>query len=87
MQVLEWTLLNSVVAYVGYLLAAYCIDKKWMGRVRLQNIGFLMSFVLFICCGAAYYQLIKPGAPHCSSSSRREKSSVRSFKDPSLLKA
>ena len=60
-QVLEWTLLNSFIAYLGYLLAAYHIDKPWMGRMRLQSLGFLMSFILFICCGAAYHQLIHPG--------------------------
>ncbi len=59
-QVLEWTLLNSFVAYVGYILAAYTIDKPWMGRMRLQSLGFLMSFILFICCGTAYHQLIHP---------------------------
>ena len=61
MQVLEWTLLNSFIAYLGYLLAAYHIDKPWMGRMRLQSLGFLMSFILFICCGTAYHQLIHPG--------------------------
>ncbi|CAL8468283.1 g7823 [Coccomyxa elongata] len=63
-QVLEWTLLNSFVAYIGYILAAYHIDKKWMGRMRLQSLGFLMSFILFICCGAAYHQLIHPSNIH-----------------------
>ena len=58
---LEWTLLNSVVAYSGYILAAYSIDKKWMGRMRLQTIGFFMSFLLFIICGLAYDTLVKPG--------------------------
>ncbi|CAK0783592.1 hypothetical protein CVIRNUC_006791 [Coccomyxa viridis] len=63
-QVLEWTLLNSFIAYLGYLLAAYHIDKPWMGRMRLQSLGFLMSFILFICCGAAYHQLIHPANIH-----------------------
>ena len=58
---LEWTLLNSFIAYLGYLLAAVHIDKPWMGRMRLQSLGFLMSFILFICCGAAYHQLVHPG--------------------------
>jgi hypothetical protein len=60
-QVLEWTLLNSFVAYTGYLLAAVHIDQPWMGRMRLQSFGFLMSFILFICCAAAYHQLVHPG--------------------------
>ena len=57
---LEWTLLNSFIAYMGYILAAFTIDKPWMGRMRLQSFGFLMSFILFICCGLAYHQLIHP---------------------------
>ncbi len=68
MQVLEWTLLNSFVAYVGYILAAYTIDKPWMGRMRLQSLGFLMSFILFICCGLAYHKLIHPSEPTPSAS-------------------
>lgn len=33
---LEWTLLNSTVALVGYYFAAFTIDKRWMGRSRMQ---------------------------------------------------
>jgi MFS family permease len=64
LQVLEWTLLNSFVAYTGYLLAAVHIDQPWMGRMRLQSFGFLMSFILFICCAAAYHQLVHPAYIH-----------------------
>lgn len=39
-QVLEWTLLNSAVALVGYYFAAFTIDRPWMGRMRMQNMGF-----------------------------------------------
>jgi hypothetical protein len=35
-QTLEYTLLNSVIAYVGYFFAAFTIDRKWMGRTRMQ---------------------------------------------------
>ena len=63
-------MLNSFIAYIGYILAAYTIDKAWMGRMRLQSLGFLMSFVLFICCGLAYDKLILPReAPVCTLSS------------------
>ena len=34
---LEWTLLNSSVALVGYYFAAFSIDKPWMGRKRMQS--------------------------------------------------
>lgn len=40
-QVLEWTLLNSAVALVGYYFAAFTIDRPWMGRTRMQSMGFL----------------------------------------------
>lgn len=33
---LEWTLLNSTVALVGYYFAAFTVDKRWMGRSRMQ---------------------------------------------------
>lgn len=37
---LEWTLLNSTVALVGYYFAAFTIDRPWMGRTRMQSMGF-----------------------------------------------
>eukprot|EP00884_Botryococcus_braunii_P017220 jgi/Botrbrau1/4181/Bobra.0192s0041.1 len=55
---LMWTALNSFIALVGYYFAAFTIDKKWMGRVRLQNMGFLIVFVCFLVCAAAYDWLI-----------------------------
>ena len=33
---LEWTLLNSTVALVGYYFAAFTVDRTWMGRRRMQ---------------------------------------------------
>ena len=35
--VLQWTLLNSFVALMGYYFAAFTIDLKWMGRFRMQS--------------------------------------------------
>eukprot|EP00884_Botryococcus_braunii_P017221 jgi/Botrbrau1/4182/Bobra.0192s0042.1 len=55
---LMWTALNSFIALVGYYFAAFTIDKKWMGRVRLQNMGFLIVFVCFLVCGVEYDWLI-----------------------------
>ncbi|GBG31353.1 Inorganic phosphate transporter 1-1 [Hondaea fermentalgiana] len=59
-QTLEYTLLNSGVALVGYYVAAFTIDKPWMGRRRLQTIGFFWIFALFLICGCAYEDLSKP---------------------------
>ena len=33
---LEYNLLNSSVALFGYYLAAFTIDRPWMGRKRMQ---------------------------------------------------
>ncbi|KAK9814173.1 hypothetical protein WJX72_001627 [[Myrmecia] bisecta] len=61
---LEWTLLNSAVALVGYYFAAFTVDKRWMGRTRMQVMGFTMMFILFLCCAAGYEKLLLPGNIH-----------------------
>mmetsp|Transcript_8260 Transcript_8260/g.16480 ORF Transcript_8260/g.16480 Transcript_8260/m.16480 type:complete len:642 (-) Transcript_8260:64-1989(-) len=57
---LEYSLLNSSVALVGLYGAAFVIDEPWMGRRRLQSLGFLAMFILFLICGVAYNDLSKP---------------------------
>ena len=37
---LQFNLLNSSVALVGYYAAAFTIDKPWMGRRRMQVAPF-----------------------------------------------
>ncbi|GAQ81972.1 phosphate transporter [Klebsormidium nitens] len=56
-QTLEYTLLNSVIAYVGYFFAAFTIDRRWMGRTRMQIMGFAFIFVLFLLCSIYYDSL------------------------------
>ena len=51
-QILEWTLLNSAVALVGYYFAAFTIDKPWMGRMRMQIMGFSWMVSLVDYSGA-----------------------------------
>ncbi|KAG2451250.1 hypothetical protein HYH02_003857 [Chlamydomonas schloesseri] len=63
-QVLEWTLLNSAVALVGYYFAAFTVDKPWMGRMRMQVMGFAWMFVLFLICAVHYDQLKTPKYIH-----------------------
>ncbi|PNW71997.1 hypothetical protein CHLRE_16g686750v5 [Chlamydomonas reinhardtii] len=63
-QVLEWTLLNSSVALVGYYFAAFTVDKPWMGRMRMQVMGFAWMFVLFLICAVHYDQLRTPKYIH-----------------------
>lgn len=55
---MQWTLLNSFISLLGYYAAAALIDKKWYGRRRMQMVGFLMLFVLFLACGVAYPSLL-----------------------------
>lgn len=40
LEVLQWTLLNNSVALLGYYAAALTIDRPWMGRTRMQIMGF-----------------------------------------------
>ncbi|GAB4816605.1 hypothetical protein N2152v2_003651 [Parachlorella kessleri] len=41
---MQWTLLNSGVALVGYYFAAFTIDRSWWGRRRMQFLYFFSSF-------------------------------------------
>lgn len=42
--------------------AAAFVDRPWMGRVRMQIMGFTWMFVLFLCCAVAYNNLTEPCA-------------------------
>lgn len=57
---LWWTALNSGVAVVGYYFAAFTIDKTWMGRTRMQMMGFLMVGLLFLFSTIFYDTLTTP---------------------------
>lgn len=56
-QVMLYTLLNSTVGLFGYYMAALTVDASWMGRWRMQNMGFLVSTILFFVCGFWYSSL------------------------------
>jgi hypothetical protein len=58
----KFTLINSTVALVGYWFMAFTMDAKWMGRVRMQSMGFSVCGLLFLICAADYNYLITPGA-------------------------
>lgn len=60
LEALEWTLLNSAVALVGYYFAAFTIDRTWMGRMRMQAMGFLWMCALFFACAGGYDELVTP---------------------------
>ena len=57
----NWNLLNVGCALVGYYMAAILVDHKFYGRKRMQAIGFLAIFVLFIIPAIMYDTLTKPG--------------------------
>ncbi|EMC93936.1 hypothetical protein BAUCODRAFT_141348 [Baudoinia panamericana UAMH 10762] len=59
-----YNLINVGCELAGYYLAAFLIDHKFYGRKRMQAVGFIMSFILFLICAAAYPLLNqKPGSP------------------------
>lgn len=43
-----WNLCNCAVSLVGYYLASYLIDNKLYGRKMMQQVGFMMCFILFV---------------------------------------
>jgi hypothetical protein len=44
------------------VLAAFTVDRRWMGRLRMQIMGFFFVFIIFLMCAIFYGELIKPGA-------------------------
>lgn len=61
---IAWTLLNSGCALVGYYVAAFTVDSKYVGRIRIQLLGFAMVGILFFVSAIWYKELIKPGGIH-----------------------
>lgn len=43
-----WNLCNVGVSLAGYYMASFLIDNKLYGRRTMQNVGFMMDFILFI---------------------------------------
>jgi MFS family permease len=58
-----WNLVNVGVSLVGYYMAALLIDHKFYGRRRMQAIGFLADFILFIIPATLFTSLSRPGTP------------------------
>jgi hypothetical protein len=56
----EYTLINAAVALAGYYMCALTIDANWMGRTRMQAMGFAVTCILFLVCGFLYTTLITP---------------------------
>ena len=49
------------MSLVGYYLAALLIDHKSYGRVRMQQVGFAMDFILFLFGAIFFESLQRPG--------------------------
>jgi hypothetical protein len=58
-----WNLVNVGCSLAGYYMAALLIDHKFYGRRRMQSIGFLADFILFIISAALFNTLQQPGRP------------------------
>ncbi|KAK5038099.1 hypothetical protein LTS07_001567 [Exophiala sideris] len=56
-----YNLINIGCELVGYYMAALLLDHKHYGRKRMQAVGFIMSFILFIIAAAAFPILDKKG--------------------------
>ncbi|ORY79862.1 putative Pi-transporter A-1 [Protomyces lactucae-debilis] len=56
-----WNGVNILVSLAGYYLAAFLIDCKWYGRKRMQMIGFLAGFILFVAAAAKFDYLSTQG--------------------------
>ncbi|KAI0995418.1 hypothetical protein K3495_g12761 [Podosphaera aphanis] len=44
----KWSAINVAVSMVGYYLATLLIDNKLYGRKWMQQVGFMMCFILFV---------------------------------------
>ncbi|KAE9570253.1 putative inorganic phosphate transporter 1-6 [Colletotrichum fructicola] len=55
-----WSLINVVVSLAGYYLASLFIDNKLYGRKMMQQVGFLMCFVMFVIPAFKYEYYTSP---------------------------
>ncbi len=63
-EILIYTLINAGIAYLGYLAAAVTVDRHWMGRCRMQLMGFTVMALCFGVCIIWYDWLVtKDGLP------------------------
>ncbi|KUJ18583.1 putative inorganic phosphate transporter C8E4.01c [Mollisia scopiformis] len=60
-----WNMVNVGVSLCGYYLASFLIDNKFVGRKRMQQLGFFMDFILFVVPAFHYnfYALNKAHIP------------------------
>ncbi|KAJ9137968.1 Mfs transporter [Pleurostoma richardsiae] len=59
-----WNLCNIIVSLAGYYLASLLIDNKLYGRRMMQQVGFLMCFIMFVVPAFHYYYYTQPMGVH-----------------------
>lgn len=59
-EVLQYTFFNSLIALAGYYVAACTVDKPWMGRRRMQVMGFVVIAAVFLACALWFDWLRHP---------------------------
>ncbi|CAM1507303.1 Fc.00g069440.m01.CDS01 [Cosmosporella sp. VM-42] len=60
----SWNLVNIVVSLCGYYLASLLIDNKMYGRKMMQQVGFLMCFLMFVIPAFDYEYYTSPAGIH-----------------------
>ncbi|KAI2614477.1 MFS general substrate transporter [Hypoxylon fragiforme] len=55
-----WNLVNVVVSLAGYYAASMLIDNKMYGRKTMQQVGFLMCFIMFVVPAFNYQYYTSP---------------------------
>ncbi|KAI4868567.1 MFS general substrate transporter [Hypoxylon rubiginosum] len=59
-----WNLVNVVVSLAGYYTASMTIDNKMYGRKTMQQVGFLMCFIMFVVPAFNYEYYTSPAGIH-----------------------
>lgn len=55
-----WNLANCGVSLAGYYMASFLVDNKLYGRKWMQQVGFLLCFILFVVPAFHYEHYIQP---------------------------
>lgn len=59
-----YNLINVGVSLCGYYAASFMIDNKLYGRKKMQMVGFLMDFILFVVPAFHYHYYLEPMHVH-----------------------
>ncbi|SPO07019.1 related to inorganic phosphate permease [Cephalotrichum gorgonifer] len=55
-----WNMVNVVVSMCGYYCASLLIDHKLYGRKMMQQVGFLMCFIMFVIPAFHFHYYTEP---------------------------